>query len=167
MEVVSDSSPLHYLVLIDAAEVLPSLFGLIHIPRAVSDELLHVNAPATVRAVVSAPPAWLQVEEIDAEDEAAGMSALGCGERAAITLAASSGPSTLLLLDDWKARKIAKSLGIRVLGTVGVLDLAASEGLLNLPSALERLRQDTNFYVDPRILKAVLVADAERKRSTA
>ncbi len=38
--VVADATPLHYLILIDAAFVLPRLFEKIHVPLEVRDELI-------------------------------------------------------------------------------------------------------------------------------
>jgi predicted nucleic acid-binding protein len=50
MIVVSDTSPLNYLVLIQRAEILPSLFGRIIAPPAVMGELQHPGAPTVVHA---------------------------------------------------------------------------------------------------------------------
>ena len=49
MIVVSDTSPLCYLLLIDLIEVLPQLFGRVIIPQTVRDELLAPAAPQVVR----------------------------------------------------------------------------------------------------------------------
>lgn len=43
---VADTSPLRYLVLIGAIEVLPRLFERVFIPEIVHAELCHANAPA-------------------------------------------------------------------------------------------------------------------------
>ena len=48
--VVSDTSPLHYLVECEAIEILPALFGEILIPPAVHRELQHLKTPVGVRA---------------------------------------------------------------------------------------------------------------------
>ena len=40
MIVVSDTTPLNYLILIEAAQVLPELFGRVYAPTAVIQELL-------------------------------------------------------------------------------------------------------------------------------
>jgi predicted nucleic acid-binding protein len=61
MRVISNSSPLHYLVLIDHTAILPTLFGRLLIPPAVVEELQHACTPASVRAWMSSPPAWLEV----------------------------------------------------------------------------------------------------------
>src|SRR6266436_4631754 len=47
--VVADAGPLHYLVLIDCAEILPSLFDHVLVPFAVRDELIHPGAPKKVK----------------------------------------------------------------------------------------------------------------------
>jgi predicted nucleic acid-binding protein len=46
--VVADTSPLNYLILIDAVELLPRLYGNIVIPTEVLDELLAHGAPQRV-----------------------------------------------------------------------------------------------------------------------
>jgi predicted nucleic acid-binding protein len=47
--VVADTGPINYLVIIDTIDVLPKLFDMIFVPRAVHDELAHLDAPAAVR----------------------------------------------------------------------------------------------------------------------
>ncbi|MCC7375088.1 MAG: hypothetical protein IT581_10555 [Verrucomicrobiales bacterium] len=42
--VISDTSPLHYLVLCGSVDVLPALFGEVLIPPKVAQELRHSNA---------------------------------------------------------------------------------------------------------------------------
>lgn len=61
MIVLSDTSPLNYLVLIGHVNVLPALFGEVILPVAVRDELLHPAAPEVVREWLSAPPRWLSI----------------------------------------------------------------------------------------------------------
>jgi hypothetical protein len=46
---VADTSPLRYLVLINAIEILPRLFEGVFVPDIVHAELRHAHAPATVR----------------------------------------------------------------------------------------------------------------------
>ena len=43
MTVISDTSPLNYLVLIDLQDVLPALFEQVLIPEAVWHELRHIQ----------------------------------------------------------------------------------------------------------------------------
>ena len=46
MIVVSDTSPLNYLVLVDADRFLPDLFGQVAAPPAVLAEMQHARTPA-------------------------------------------------------------------------------------------------------------------------
>ncbi len=50
MLIVSDASPLHYLVLIQQVDVLPQLFGQVITTAGVIEELTRVQAPAVVRS---------------------------------------------------------------------------------------------------------------------
>ena len=59
--IVADTTPLNYLVLIQATDILPELYRMVLIPPAVKAELAHANTPAVVRAWISRPPAWLEV----------------------------------------------------------------------------------------------------------
>ena len=45
----------------------------------------------------------------------------------------------LLLMDDRKGVVVARGKGLRVTGTLGVLDLAAQRGLVNFAQAVTRL----------------------------
>ncbi len=68
MIVVSDTSPLNYLVLIDLQHILPELFGRILIPVAVRDELQSAGATEAIARFMAAAPDWLetrQASEID------------------------------------------------------------------------------------------------------
>ncbi len=61
MTIVSDTSPIAYLLLIGDIEVLPQLFGRVAIPVDVQRELGDAAAPHTIREWIAAPPSWLTV----------------------------------------------------------------------------------------------------------
>ncbi len=91
--VVADTGPLHYLVLIEAIEVLPRLFEQILVPAAVYDELAHADAPAPVRAFTAQKPAWLEVHPNPRySDDDALHSTLDEGERLRLRLPLQSAP---------------------------------------------------------------------------
>ncbi|MGB7282685.1 MAG: hypothetical protein WBE13_10520 [Candidatus Acidiferrum sp.] len=54
--VVADATPLHYLILIGAIEILPRLFEKIHIPIEIREELSRSASPAAVRTWMQQPP---------------------------------------------------------------------------------------------------------------
>lgn len=59
--IVSDTTPLNYLVQIEAAEILPRLYTRVLIPAAVREELNQPNTPGTVRSWSAQSPPWLEV----------------------------------------------------------------------------------------------------------
>ena len=64
MIVVSDTSPLNYLILIDYQDVLPTLFGQIVIPQAVLNELQHAKTPEKIKNWIATKPTWLEVRNV-------------------------------------------------------------------------------------------------------
>jgi predicted nucleic acid-binding protein len=161
--VVADATPLHYLILIDAVEVLPRLFERIHVPAEVRDELIHQATPSIVRTWMLSPPNWLEVQEapaVSSEDSA--LLALDLGERAAIVLAESA-QAHLLLIDDRAGAFLAQRRGLAVTGTLGVLDLASRSGLIHLHDAFARL-QKTNFRYPPSLMETLLDEESNRRK---
>ena len=158
MIVISDTSPIHYLVLIDAIDVLPSLFGEVLIPTAAHGELLHAHAPLPVRQWAATPPPWLTISPtLNVNPQLP----LGIGEAEAISLAEEMSAS-LVLMDDRRARREAEARGLAVAGTIAVLEHAAKRNLLQLATAIGKLRQ-TNFHIAEEILQRALKEDAHRR----
>jgi len=144
--VVADSGPLNYLVLIGDIELLPMLFERVLAPQAVRDELADPEAPAAVRSWIAQAPAWLEVRpspDIRRDDLA--NPKLDEGELAAIALALAV-KADLVLMDDQDGVTVARRQGLIVTGTLGVLDLAARRGLIDLAAAFERLKATTFYY---------------------
>ena len=159
MIVVSDTTPINYLVLIDRVGVLPELFGTVVIPPTVLSELRHPGSPEKVQAWMHAAPAWLEVRAPSLLDSTI---RLGQGEVEAISLAQELGAAEVLI-DDMQARKAALARGLRVAGTLLVLDRAARRGLLDLPETLRHLT-NTNFRAPASLIAHLLEKDAERGR---
>jgi predicted nucleic acid-binding protein len=86
MTVVSNTTPLNYLVLIGRVEIPNALYEQVVIPQAVFAELTSTRAPDKVREWVTGKPKWLTVEQapnvIDSE-----LDEIQIGEREAILLA--------------------------------------------------------------------------------
>jgi predicted nucleic acid-binding protein len=160
MIVISDASPLRSLILIDQAERLRELSDRVLIPQAVARELRRARTPEKVQVWMRTPPPWLETTEVPEPDPTL---RLGAGEREAITLAGRYADA-LLVTDDAKARRAAIERGIAVIGTLGVLEAAATKGWEDLPLAIDRLRRETNFRAAPFLLETVLERERERRR---
>ena len=152
MIVVADTGPLHYLILIDHADLLHRLYGEVVIPDAVATELASRSAPTAVRNWLSRPPTWLSVVSVEADRVQEVTDQLDLGERAAIALAGTL-HADLLLIDDAAGRAEARRRSLRVTGTLGVLRAAAERGLVDVPELIVRLKA-TNFYADEALLKS-------------
>jgi len=152
MIVVSDTGPLNYLALIGHVEALPKLYEVVVIPKAVASELSRPSCPEMVRALIESPPVWLKIDQAPEPDPDLG--ALGDGEQQAIALAQSL-HADLLLCDDRDARDAALRKNLRVIGTLGVLQEASQNGLLDLADALTKL-SNTNFRVSKSLIDRIL-----------
>ncbi len=150
MIVVSDTTPLNYLILIEAAHVLPSLFGRVHAPTAVIQELSDPRGPSSVRVWACSPPKWLAVQEPTQVDQTL-PKALHKGEAEAISLAQELG-ADWVLIDERKASRAAESRGLRVAGTLGILEEGGARKLIDYEKARDRLVKETSFYVTDDVL---------------
>jgi predicted nucleic acid-binding protein len=146
MIVVADTSPINYLILIEAADVLQGLYGSVIAPNAVVQELLNVRAPIAVREWISDPPAWLKVHPDPPGDPT--LAYLGKGESAALTLAQVLAADKLLI-DERAGRIEAERRHLPATGLLGVLADAHVARLLSLTEALGRLRATSfRFHAD-------------------
>jgi predicted nucleic acid-binding protein len=161
MIVIAETTPLNYLVLIDQSNLLPRLYGRVLIPQAVYEELQAEGAPASVRDWAAHRPPWLEVRPPFLPLDI-GLDPLDPGEREAIALALEL-KADLLILDDRDARMEASRRSLIVIGTLRVLEDAAQLGLIDLPQALQRLRQ-TTFRASEKLVQAMLDRDAVRKK---
>jgi predicted nucleic acid-binding protein len=152
MIVVADTSPINYLLLINQIDLLPRLFQQIIIPDVVRDEMLNPDAPPILQQWIVNPPSWLTVQTVSIIDTT--LSSLDPGEQAAITLAQTL-PADLLIIDERLGRQIAEKRGIAIIGTLGILDDAASQGLINIAEVIAQLQQ-TNFRVSRHIIQSLL-----------
>lgn len=152
MIIVADTSPINYLLLIGQVHLLPQLFQEIIIPDVVRDEMLDPDAPIPLQQWIANPPSWLTVRSVSKVDPT--LNTLDPGEQTAITLAQTLS-ADLLIIDERLERSVASQRGIPIIGTIGILDDAASQGLIDLENAINQLKQ-TNFRISRRIIQALL-----------
>ncbi|MFN8484115.1 MAG: DUF3368 domain-containing protein [Anaerolineae bacterium] len=147
MIVVSNTSPLTNLAAINRFDLLRQLYGELHIPVAVWDEL-NAGGRAWPGRDEVANAAWIRRAECTNRPLITLLTRdLDRGEAESIALAVELN-ADLVLLDEREGRHAAQRLGLHVLGVVGVLLQAKSAGLLSaiLPE-LDALRQTAGFYL--------------------
>ncbi|MFN6486217.1 MULTISPECIES: DUF3368 domain-containing protein [unclassified Nostoc] len=153
MIIVSNTSPINYLILIGQINLLPELFQQIIIPQAVYTELSDKLAPLPVQAWIAAPPSWLKIQTVSQSTDVMA-NLLDPGESEAILLAQELN-ADLLILDDMKARRIAKDRGLVITGILGILDQATTMKLINLPVTIQSLK-NTSFWASDSLFQKLL-----------
>lgn len=137
--VVADSSVLILFARSGQLELLHALFQRLEIPDAVKDECLsqgeHRPGAADLRRAVD--DGWLHVAATPRATEALSRKHpnLGRGGTAVLALAQTRG--AVALIDDGLARSAAKTEGLRVVGSLGVLALAHERGVLKHRASVE------------------------------
>ena len=140
--VVCDSTCLIGLERVGKIDILPALFAPIMIP-------LEVERESSILFQ------WLQTVDIKSTSLVTALQlVVDAGEAEAIALASEIG--CLLITDDKQARSTAKQLGVRVIGTVGVLVRAKQNGLIRyLKPILEQL-ESNSFYTSKALREEAL-----------
>lgn len=151
--VVSDTSPLNYLVLIGQISILPTLYSRVLIPPSVYEELGAPETPEAVREWRANLPGWIVVLS-DQPAPDIGSNYLHAGERDAISLALNI-QADALIIDERRGREEAEKRGLKIIGTLGVIIAAHERDLLDLTETFDRLRQ-TTFHVSSKLLAAIL-----------
>ena len=164
MPVVSNTSPVLNLAIINQLDFLRQQFAEVLIPPTVLAELkTDTEFPGAdiVRQALQAN--WLRVVEVrDARVSQALALELDGGEAAAIALALEMGVEAVLM-DERDGRAKAKAFGLQPVGVLGVLLRAKRDGQLDsVERAMQALRRDAGFFIDDDLFTAVLTEAGER-----
>ena len=154
MTVVADTSVILVLAKIGLLHLLRDLQGGVVIPASVVAEALddaYAESPENRGIRDAIGEGWLAVER-DPEPDAR-FAPLGRGEHAVIALALAMSAS-LVLLDDWDARRVAVGVGLRVSGTVAVLAIAKRDGRIGANVKLAERLREVGFRVSDDVLLA-------------
>ena len=144
MTVVSNTSPLRYLVAAGHADLLAKLFGTILIPTAVEREILDPHAPLSVQHWMAQRPTWLKVREVQTAPDAELIGQLDPGEAEAIQLAQEL-HTDALIMDERRGRQVAAGRGITVIGVLGILRESYRRGFIDNPIALAAQLRSLGF----------------------
>jgi predicted nucleic acid-binding protein len=152
MRIVADTGPLNDLIQIEAIGVLEHLFTEVLIPEGVVMELMAEAAPVAVRDWALNLPIWCSVHPAS-DNPLPAFSGLSPVDLDVLALAQAN--QEAVLLDDLAARNAAKQLGLKVIGTLGVLELAATRKWVNLSETIALLKQ-TNIRISDQLYSAAL-----------
>ncbi len=157
MLIVSDTTPIISFVKIGMLELLNSMYGDVILPEAVFNELVS-NPLMSNEADIIKKNSFLKVNKIENEFAVKLLQKqlnLGAGESEAIVLADTL-KADLLVIDEKKARGIAKSMGINITGTLGILvDAKRQNRIEKLKPLLDDLI-DSNIRISEKLYKDVL-----------
>ncbi|MCP3959708.1 MAG: DUF3368 domain-containing protein [bacterium] len=139
---VTDSTCLIALEQIGYLDLLPALFDPIQAPPAVEREF--GAAPPWLTVVAPADVALAKALEMTIDE----------GEAEAIALAIER--EWRIILDDLQARAVAQQMGLKLIGTVGILVRAKRAGLLAEVKPVLQALDRIGFYLSEPLMKEVL-----------
>jgi uncharacterized protein len=153
MIVVSDTSAISNLLQVDLLHILNLVYGKIIIPQAVYEELCEIESQKQIVDSLK----WIEVGfPSDIEFIKKLESDLDVGESEAIALAIEL-KADFLVIDELIGRKIAESLGIRIVGLLGTLLKAKENGYIEAVSPiLENLYTKAGFHINPQLKNYIL-----------
>lgn len=164
MLVVSNTSPVLNLAIIGHLELLYHQFRTVWIPQAVVDELrIDQDLPGSAAVRKAQEAGWLVSDHVADKVRVTLLQRdLDLGESEAIALALQK-RADWLLLDEREGRRIAKSLGLKVTGVLGILLKAKLEGQLpSLSQAMDQLRDLADFRIDADLHAQLVEIAGER-----
>ena len=145
--IISDTSCFIILSKIGELELLQQLFGNV------------VTTPEIVAEFGEILPNWIEVISVqDKYKKQLFELQVDSGEASAMALALEI-ENSLLIMDDYKARRLAQTLNIGYTGTIGIIILAKQKGIINsIKPILEKIKE-TNFHISADLeLQALIQA---------
>lgn len=137
--IISDTSCFIILSKIEALDLLQMVYGQILTTSDIAEEFGEEL------------PEWVIVKEVSDKSKQKILELqIDKGESSAIALALEI-PDSILILDDFKARKIAQQLGLKITGTIGVIVKAKLTGKIpSIKPYLDKIKI-TNFRISSEI----------------
>jgi predicted nucleic acid-binding protein len=152
---VVNASPLIFLAKLDQLDLLRKGADTICVPQAVLDEIRAKPDEATV-TIEQASQSWLSIRQVENRNAVEVLLAdLDLGEAEVIVLAREI-KADRVVMDDLDARRLARRVGLDLIGTMGLLLAAHLRGEIpSMWAEIERLRA-FGFRVSPSLVEAIL-----------
>lgn len=156
--VIADAGPIFSLAIIDKLEILNEIFDDIKIPNAVWEEITLDKSTEIYNKIEVFFKA--RVSNIQSFNELT--FTMDYGESESVILYKELN-ADFLLLDDKKARRIAENFEIVCIGTIGVLSVAKSKGLIKELRPIFKTLLENNRYYSLELLNKLLSIHNEPK----
>ena len=161
MIVVSDTSALSNLALVDRLGLLETIYHKVIIPDVVASELVAASNP-TISAILQLD--WIQTQFLNNFQLANQLQqerGLDAGEANAIALALELQADDLLI-DERLGRQEALRLGVPIIGILGILLVAKQRSLIpQVQPVMDALINRAGFRISPQLYQRILVLSQE------
>jgi uncharacterized protein len=159
--VVSDTSALSNLALVEHLWLLEAIYQTVIIPEAVASELVAASNPI-ISTILQL--SWIQTKPLSNSplaDQLQQERGLDAGEANAIALAFELQADDLLI-DERLGRKEALRLGLSIVGILGILLIAKQRNLIpQVQSVMDTLINQAGFRISSQLYHRVLVLSQE------
>ncbi len=160
MKIICNATPLINFASINRLDILKSLFVEMVIPQAVYSETVESGFPSSETIVKGIEAGWLKVKSVPEMPDSIPLE-LDAGEREVIALALTE-QKTRVVLDEKRARKVAQSLDLNVIGTLGILILAKQNQIIpKVKPLLDSMITEAQYWVNQSLYDNVLQAVSE------
>jgi predicted nucleic acid-binding protein len=149
-----NSSPLILLGRISRLDLLPAIAERVVIPHSVLGELSVKDGTDWLATTVTAIPGFEIVDDSQIPATVARWD-LGAGESAVLAYCLLN-PGYRAVLDDQKGRRCARSLGVALLGTLGVVVEARRQGLIPVARPIVAAIRGAGYYIEDELIAAAL-----------
>lgn len=160
MKVIINATPLIHLGKLGKLNLLTQLYSNIITTREVKNEVLTKNYPE-YSVLKMAFDNWIMIQDANDKtvmDNLILSQQIDLGEASVIALALEQENDVLLLLDDLIARSIAKSLGIKISGTLGIILEALYSKILStdeIKLLFDDLVTETSFRISVKLYQSI------------
>ena len=149
LRVVLNTSPIIILTKLGVLEKVLDLFSEVEVPDGVLEELKRKKDEVYQKITRYINEGKIRVEHIKKR-----FPRLGLGESSVILLSLMR--NKIVVLDDRRARRLARELGLETIGTLSILKKLYEEGLLaETPSAIYKRLVEIGFYIDRKLFDKI------------
>lgn len=161
MIVISDTSPIINLAIIDKLDLLPQLFDTIVIPEAVFNEIVIIGKGLPGSDIIENAK-WVEVKACNNRILINSLlDYVQIGEAEALTLALELHADTIIV-DEAAARNLAEQFGLNFTGLLGILIKAKEHGLIpSVKPLMDALRTKARFFIHQSLYNQVLAIAKE------